>query len=226
MEGDTSVRRQSVVKLVLVGGGGHGRAVLAAARTSGVHEIVSCTDPRPELAGSELDGIPILGDDSLLPELLESGIRGACIGVGGSRDNHPRSKLYEELVALGFELPPIVHNTATVAGSTQIGRGSVILAAAVVGPGARVAENVIVNTAAVVEHDNVLEDHVHIATGAVLGGGVTVERLAHVGLGASVIQGVRIGREAVVGVGSVVLNDVGPGMTVAGCPAVALRADT
>jgi UDP-perosamine 4-acetyltransferase len=211
------------MKLVLVGGGGHGRSVLEAVRTGGLHEVVSCTDPRPELAGTELDGIPILGDDSLLPGLLGSGVRGACIGVGGTHDNGPRSRLFEHVAALGFELPLIVHGSATVAGSAEIGHGSVILATAVVGPGARIAENVVVNTGAVVEHDGVLEAHVHLATGAVLGGGVTVERLAHVGLGASVIHGVRIGAEAIVGAGSVVIRDVQSRTSVAGCPAVPLQ---
>jgi UDP-perosamine 4-acetyltransferase len=211
------------VRLVLVGGGGHGRSVLAAVRTGAEHEVVCCTDPRPDLAGGEIDGVRIVGDDSLLPELLGDGVGGACIGVGGTRDNAPRGRLFDRLVALGFELPPIVHGAATVAGSARVGRGTVVLAAAVVGPGARLADNVVVNTAAVVEHDAVLEDHVHVATGALLGGGVTVERLAHVGLGAAVIQGVRIGAEAVVGAGSVVLRDVERGSTVAGCPAVPLQ---
>ena len=65
------------MKLVLVGGGGHARSVLDAVRSGSLHEVVACTDPRPELTGTELDGVPILGDDSLLPGLLASGIGAA-----------------------------------------------------------------------------------------------------------------------------------------------------
>lgn len=212
-----------MVKLVLAGAGGHARSVLEAVRTAGVHDIVACTDPRPELLHTTVDGVPIVGDDSLLPGLMAEGIRAACIGVGGTRDNTLRQQLFDRLDELGFELPPIVHPSASVASNAELGSASVVLAGAVVGAGARVAEDVIVNTGSVVEHDCVLEAHVHLATGALLGGGVTVERLAHVGLGASVIHGVRIGAEAIVGAGAVVIRDVEARTTVVGCPAAALR---
>src|SRR5262249_11446133 len=107
------------MKLVLVGAGGHARSVLAAARTSGLHEVVACTDPRPEVASATVDGIPIVGDDSFLPEILGTGVPGACIGVGGARDNHPRSDLFDRLVRVGFELPPIVHGAAIIAESAE-----------------------------------------------------------------------------------------------------------
>jgi UDP-perosamine 4-acetyltransferase len=211
------------VKLVVVGAGGHSRSVVEAIQAGGDHQVVGLTDPRRELFGTSVDDIPVLGDDSVLPELLRDGVLGACIGVGGSGDNEPRRVVFERVRELGFELPPIVHPAATVARSALLDAGTVVLAGAVVGPGAEIGENVVVNTGAVVEHDCVLEAHVHVATGALLGGAVTVERSAHVGIGASVIQGIRIGTAAVVGGGSVVIRDIEPRATVAGSPALPLR---
>jgi sugar O-acyltransferase (sialic acid O-acetyltransferase NeuD family) len=212
------------MKLVVVGAGGHARAVLDAVRAGKEHEAVCLTDPRQDLAGGEVEGVSVVGDDSFLPKLLQKGVTGACIGVGGTGDNSLRSSLFKHVAELGFELPPIVHPAATVAASSRIGAGSVVLAAAVVGPGARLAENVAVNTGAVVEHDCVLEAHVHLATGALLGGGVVVGDFAHIGIGACVLQDLRIGTKAIVGAGSVVIRDVAPLSTVAGCPAVPLEA--
>jgi UDP-perosamine 4-acetyltransferase len=211
------------VKLVIVGAGGHARAVIDAVRAHGEHEVVSLTDPREELVGTTIEAVPVVGDDSVLPSLLEEGVVGACIGVGGTGDNLQRSRLFNHVAGLGFELPPIMHRTATIAASSTIGRGSVVLAGSAVGPGARLGENVIVNTGAVVEHDCVVEADVHVATGALLGGGVVVGMLAHIGMGACVLQDLEVGASAIVGAGAVVIRDVAPDITVVGCPAVTLE---
>jgi UDP-perosamine 4-acetyltransferase len=193
--------------------------VAEAIRRAGELELVGCTDPRPELAGTEIDGLPVIGDDSALDGLLESGVEAACIGLGGTGDNEPRSELFARARKLGFGLPPVVHPSAVVASTATLGEGSVVLAAAVLGPGVRVGEDVIVNTGAVVEHDCALDSHAHVATGARLAGNVRVGEGAHVGIGASVLGGVEIGAGAVVGAGAAVIRPVEAGATVAGVPA-------
>lgn len=208
--------------VVVVGAGGHGRSVIDALRTShDEFEPRACTDPDPALAGTELDGVAVIGADDRLADLLARGIGAACLGVGGVGDNGPRTRLFEHVRALGFELPSVVHGRGYVAGSARLGPGTVVLAGAVIGAGAVLGENVIVNTGAIAEHDCEIGDHAHLASGCTLGGGVVVESGAHVGLGARVLQGRRIGAEAIVGAGAVVVRDVAPGQIVVGCPATA-----
>ena len=206
------------MRVVLVGAGGHARSILAAL-AGGALEPVACTDPRAQLHGTRIDGVPVVGDDERLPALLDDGVQGAVIAVGAIGDNVPRAELYEHVAALGFALPVVRSPSAIVAPTAEVGPGSVLLAGAIVGPGARIGRNAIVNTRAVVEHDCVIGDHVHVASGAVLGGGVTVGRAAHVGLGAAVRQGIGIGAGALVGVGAAVVADVPEGAIVVGVPA-------
>ncbi len=208
------------MKVLVAGAGGHARSVIEALRSRpGGLEPVACTDPDPAWTGGELDGIPVVGDDSELERLLAEGVRGACLGVGGTGDNSPRARLFARLRTLGFDLPPVVHATAIVASSARLGAGTQVLAGAIVGAGAVVGENVIVNSAAVVEHDCLIGDHVHLATACALGGTVEVQDGAHVGIRACIIQGLCIGSRALVGAGAVVIRDVEPGALVVGCPA-------
>ena len=209
-------------KLVLAGAGGHGRSILDALQTSQMAlDAAACTDPDPALHGQTIGGVPIVGDDSALPDLLAGGIATACLGVGGVGDNRPRAALHMRLATLGFVLPSVTHGSACVASSATLGPASVVLGGAVVGPRANVGENVIVGSGAVVEHDCSIGDHVHLASGCVLGGAVTVATGAHVGLGATILQGRSVGAWAVVGAGAVVTRDVPEGETVVGCPASA-----
>jgi UDP-perosamine 4-acetyltransferase len=195
--------------------------VIHAARAADDLDLVACTDPRAELHGSDLDGVPIVGDDDLLPRLRADGVVAAVMGVGAVGDNALRARLFEAVAAHGFAFPPVVAPDAAVAPSATVGEGSVVLTRAIVGPGTILGRNVIVNTGAIVEHDCTLLDHVHVASGAVLGGGVEVGELAHVGLGATIRQGIRLGERALVGAGAVVVADVPAGVTVVGVPAKA-----
>jgi UDP-perosamine 4-acetyltransferase len=207
------------VKAVIVGGGGHARSVLEAIRSAGELEPVGFTDPRTELAGAEIDGVPVIGDDSELDTLRDNGVEVACIGLGGRDDNRPRAELYARVRELGFALPPVLHVSATIASTAEVGDGSVVLAGAVLGAGVQLGEDVIVNNGAVAEHDCALGSHVHLSSGAALGGAVRAGEGAHIGLGASVLGGVEIGDWAVVGAGAVVLREVAARSTVAGVPA-------
>lgn len=211
------------MRVVIVGAGGHARSVIDAIRRGRDElEPVACTDPDPARAGSMLDGVPVVGGDEELGRLLADGVEGACLGVGGVADNGPRARLYERLRGLGYALPAVVHASAVVASTAEIGAATQVLAGAIVGAGARIGENVIVNTGAIVEHDCQIADHVHLATRCALGGGVRIGAGAHVGIGACVLQGVMVGPEAVVGGGAVVIRGVPPGTVVVGCPATAL----
>ncbi len=206
------------MRVVLIGAGGHALSVLEALR-DGPLQPAACTDPRAELHGTLIEGVPVVGGDELLPGLLLDGIEGAVVAVGATGDNAARARVFAEVDALGFALPPVLSAAAIVARTAQIGAGSVVLAGAVVGAAARIGRNVLINTGAIVEHECVIGDHAHVASGAILGGLVVVEERAHVGLGAVVRQGLRIGPRALVGAGAVVVADVRPSACVVGVPA-------
>jgi sugar O-acyltransferase (sialic acid O-acetyltransferase NeuD family) len=211
------------VRIVGLGAGGHAKVVLEALAGVGGFEIVGLLDPREELWGGNVGGVPVLGGDELLRRQYDAGVTHAFIGLGGADDTAPRRRLYELARSAGFEVATIVDRSAVVSPSARLGAGATILARAVVNADATLGDNVLVNSGAIVEHDCRLEDDVHIASGATLASGVEVGRGAHVGAGSTVRQGIRIGAGAVVGIGAAVVADVEPGVVVAGVPAVVLR---
>ena len=212
------------IPIVGLGAGTHAKSVLEALRSSGRFDVTALVDDDRARAGIAVLGVPVLADSVALERLRGEGIRHAFVGVGGTRDSGPRRRVFERLGGAGFELPEIVHRTASVSPWARLGRGAQVLAAAVVSPEAEIGEGAIVNTGAIVEHDCRIGPHAHVAPGARLAGLVTIGRGTHVGIGAVVIEGVSIGAEALVGAGAVVLRDVAAGERVAGVPARPLDA--
>jgi UDP-perosamine 4-acetyltransferase len=207
-------------RCVVLGGGGHAKVVIDTLRSGKTYTPVAVTDVK---RGGKVAGIPVVGDDGVLADLLRKGIRYFIVGVGGVPDNRPRADLFERGTAAGLRPATAIHASAAVSRDAVIGAGTVVFPRAVVNIGAQVGRNVIVNSAALVEHDVRIGDHVHVCPGAILCGGVEVETGAFIGAGAVVKQHVRIGARAVVGAGAVVLRDVPPDLCVIGVPAVAVN---
>jgi sugar O-acyltransferase (sialic acid O-acetyltransferase NeuD family) len=195
-----------MTELVLIGGGGHARACLDVIRAAGRYQIAGILD-RPDMAGTDVLGIPVIGTDEDLPALANKGM---CflIALGQIKTPESRIRLFGRLRELSAKLPVIVAPTAHVSPQAVIGEGTIVMHMAVIGPGARIGANCIINTRALVEHDSVVGDHCHVATGALVNGGCVLEQEVFIGSGAVLHQGVRIGERSVVGMGALVRYDV------------------
>lgn len=118
----------------------------------------------------------------------------------------------------------VVHPTAVVASTANIGEGVFVSAGAMVGAYANLANGTLVAHKAYVGHHSVLEEFVSIAAGATIGGRCLIGSDTMVALGAAVASGLRIGSNSVVALGAAVIRDVPDNVMVAGCPAKVMKA--
>jgi sugar O-acyltransferase (sialic acid O-acetyltransferase NeuD family) len=209
--------------IIIVGGGGHARAIMDAIRSTACFGIKGIVDPSLNI-NDKIEGVDVLGDDTYFDSLAGRSIKYfITIGVGLTMASDKRKRLYDKL-SDSFQFPVIIHSSAYVSGTASLRSGTQVMAGAIIQSNAVVEDNVIVNTGAIVEHDCIIGAHSHIASGAILGGGVRVGSCSHIGMGARIIQGVQIGGNVTVGAGAVVVADVLCGKTVAGVPAKDLHA--
>ena len=202
-------------KIIVMGYGGHGKSVVDSIILSGMYEIVGYTDVEDRHAES----IAYLGTDDNLMTLFQNGVENIAFGIGYMGKSKVREKLYETVKKIGFQLPPIIDPTATIAADAVIQEGCFIGKRVVVNAGTLISRMCIINTGAIVEHENSIDEYTHIAVGAVLCGNVTVGKHCLVGANSTVIQGTRIGDDVIVGAGSVVLKDIADRQIAAGVPA-------
>jgi len=213
------VSPRAAQRLLILGAGGHGRAVADLARACGF--TVAGFTERSSSAGGP--GSPVLGTDAELAALIRpQRIDGGVVGVGNTALVR-RAQLYDVLVAAGVAQPPLVHPRAAASASAEVGPGSVVFAGSVLGSGARIGVNAVLYSGVVVEHECLIGDHAYLSPGVILSGQVTLETGVFLGAGAVVLPGLRIGEGAVVAAGAVVTADVPAGQTVMGVPARVAR---
>lgn len=200
--------------LLLLGGGGHGRAVAALLRDAGLPPPLGVLDDNPACPG--LPGVPYLGPLGRAAALRAEGAAAAHVALG---HNATRQRLGEQLLALGYGLPVLRHPSAILADDATCGPGCVLMPRSVLGAAARLGAHSILNTGAILEHDGATGPGCHIAPGAVLGGGARLGARVLVGILAGLRPGVAVGEDATIALGAAVVADVPAGATMAGVPA-------
>ena len=201
------------MKILIYGGGGHGKKLIDLIRALDGYRIAGIIDDglaASSAGGSQptVMGVAVLGGREVLPGLYSEGVQLAANGMGGIGDVGIRLKVSERLAQAGFVCPPLVHPRAFVEPSASLSPGVQVFPNAYVGSEARLGRHVIVNNGAIISHDCELGDFANIAPGALIAGGVQVGEEVLVGMGVAVTLGVQIGRRARLGNGSTINAEV------------------
>lgn len=204
----------AVIKLLLLGGGGHCRACIDVIESTESYRIHGIVQPAVDGLGSVL-GYPILGTDEDLATLLKQTPQ-ALITVGQIKSAQTRLRLFDRLKTLGAELPVIKSPQAYCSRHASVGEGSILMHGSLVNAKAQIGANCIINSQALIEHDAMVADHCHISTGARVNGGVRIGEGSFIGSGAILKEGIEIGPGAIIGAGQLVMTHVPAGTIVRG----------
>lgn len=167
-------------RLLIIGAGGHGRAVAEAAMLGREYLPVAFLDDAVS-PPAQIWGIPIWGSTEALAT-CHNGVDAMVVAIGR---NELREALHARVRAASFSLATVVHPAAVVSPTAEVGAGCALMAGAIVGTQARLGEGVIVNSAAVVDHDCTVGPFGHLGVNASMAGGTTLGRGAWMQAGSS-----------------------------------------
>lgn len=194
-------------KIIILGMGGHAKSLVDALERQQKYEMAGyvVNDVVPLKMN---ESYPVLGGDSDLERIYQSGITNAAVGIGYLGKSNVRERLWATLKRIGFHLPVICDPSAILSTDVQIGEGSFIGKGAILNANASVGKMCIINTGAILEHDCQVGDFSHISVGTVLCGEVKVGKSVFVGANATVVQCLSIGDGSIVGAGTTIRKNV------------------
>jgi sugar O-acyltransferase (sialic acid O-acetyltransferase NeuD family) len=186
--------------LLIVGAGGHGKAVAEAAFLSGQWQRIVFLDDRwPEL--QQCAGWPVVAKVSGLVGLAST-VQGAITAIG---NNAMREQCLGAICNSGVPLVSAIHPSAFVSSSARIGAGTAVMAMAMIGVDAVIGLAAIVNANTTVDHDATLDDYAHLGVGVHLAGGVHIKARAWLQAGCSAGYDVVVNEDAILGPGTVLV---------------------
>lgn len=195
--------------VVIVGVGGYAKVVVDIVLLRG-DRVAGFLD-RVHSAGDFL-GYPKLGVDCEYQKFSNCSF---IIAIGSAET---RERIVHSMPGAAWYTA--IHPRAVISKiDTEVGEGTVIMADAIVNPGAHIGKHCIINSGSIVEHDNRIGDYTHVSVGAKVAGGVQIGARTWVGIGATVSNGINICDNCVLGAGTVVVRDITEAGTYAGVPA-------
>ncbi len=207
--------------LVIIGAGGYGREMFAAAREAvgfGTDfDVRGFLDARADALSSFSGYPPVVGDpETYVPQPDD-------VFITALGDTAARRKCVASMESRGGGFISVVHRLATVGPNVTVGEGSFIAPGVTLTADISVGRHAAVFHNSSVGHDSVLGDFSHVYAQCSLGGGVILGDGARIFPGSVVVPRRMIGENATVGAGSAVFLNVPAGKTVQGNPASPLE---
>lgn len=197
----------SMNRLIIIGASGHGKVAADIAKLIGYSDIFFLDD---DSNLKECAGYPVRGN----VELLSKFDGDVFVAIGNASIRKTIMKKYSNRV-----FSKLIHPNSVIAEDVVIGKGSIIMAGAIINPATSIGMGCIINTSSSVDHDCFIGDYCHISVGSHICGTVTVGTETWVGAGATIINNIQICENCLIGAGAVVVNNIDVCGTYLGLPA-------
>ncbi|WP_461206127.1 PglD-related sugar-binding protein [Clostridium sp. DL1XJH146] len=157
------------MNLLIIGAGGHGKVVKEAAEALKIYNRIDFLDDNSELAIGRVDEY----------EKFSNVYQYAFVAIGNAEI---RNELVHKLSVL-YSIPSIIHPTAYVSTSVQLGTGCYVGTKSVLNTNSHIKDGCIIGIGALIDHDCVVGEYSYVNAGAIVKAGCRVDRFRKIDTG-------------------------------------------
>lgn len=203
--------------IVLIGAGGHSKAIIEVINHSNLYNIIGLIDKNLTV-NTDVLGTKVIGNDNKFQELIDN-VDYAFPAIGFLSNPHKRAELFHKIEEMGFKVPNIISARSYFSKYSFIGNGNIVMHDALISVNNNIGSNNIIQSKSLLDHDVTIGDHNYISTGSILNGEVQIGHLNVIGSNAVINQGCKIGNNIKIGSGAVVVKNIMEPGTYVGVPA-------
>lgn len=210
--------------LIIIGGSGHGSVIEACIKDNRkrFHDLEwdlkgFCND-----YDSKVDGYPVLGKLSDIPQLIREGYF-FIWGIHLIGRNYKTKELYDSLNLPKEKLATIVHRSAFVDDTVILEPGCFVMYNAYIAPRSHIGESTMIKANTNIGHDVIIGALSHIAMGSTIVSCVKIGCCSDIAVGAIVLAHTTIGDNAMLGAAGLATQDIPDGEIWVGTPAKFLK---
>lgn len=210
------------MRIIIIGAGGFGREVASWLKDSTAWteecEFGGFLDKNPQALHGKTGYGPILTS----PDGFTPGADDRFVCAIGDPDT--KLSVCASMKRAGARFLQLVHRTAVVGSSCELGEGVVLCAGTLLTADVKVGAFVALNVYATVGHDAVIGDGCTLSAHCDVTGGAILHERVFMGSHSVILPNVEVGANARIGAGTVVTRRVNPSTTVFGVPARVISA--
>lgn len=205
--------------IYIVGAGTYGEAMCELAEVLG-YSVVGFYDEDEKKLGLTIMNHMVLGKFSDLND-EEIAQNNYIVAIG---NNAARFNIMMKINNCDGYTPTLIHPTATISPSAEIGNGVYIQANAYIWTKVKIRDFCIISPNVVIAHHSTVGKACLISTLTGVGASINIEDKVFVGMGCTIVTGMHsVGENSIIGAGAVVLKDVDMNSVYAGVPARKIR---
>lgn len=213
-----------IKKIIIFGAGGNSRDVIDTINdindNKRSYKIIGILDDDKSLFGKEIFGVKVLGPIKEASNYSDCYFNNGIYSVVKFFSN---KEVIERAGVDDSRFETIIHPTASISRTAQIGPGCFLSRSVVLTSGVKLGRHVVVHPGVTVSHDSEIGDFTFIANSSAIGGYIKIGQSCFIGANSTIRERVSIGDHCIIGMGSVILKDIPKNGIYVGNPARLLR---
>jgi len=193
-------------KIVIIGTSANSRLARFYFDKDTDYNVVGYAIDREYIQSNEFDGMPVYAVEDLCNYFPPSGCD-AFVAVGYNKMNKIREKLYNEIKALGYNLPNYISPRCSFLTNEPIGDNNFILEDNTIQPFVEIGSDNVFWSGNHIGHDGSIGDHNFITSHVVVSGFVKIKNYCFLGVNATIRDAVTIADSTLVAAGAIIMKD-------------------